>query len=628
MVIQDLSPYYHDTQQAQLKLAPVGDRLLAFSIDFFLFSPVIHLLLSFLLRKIEVLRVSAPDSLELISLFFVAAMITLIFVIAVQTVFLRMWGGTPGKLFLKLRVVSSTEGARLSLTQAIIRSVLWVFEALLFFVPFLEILSHAQRRALHDRGAETMVITLKASGDNGPHALESHFIRQVLMVFSLLVTCWIFFGVGRAYHLGLSGAFKKSDLVDAGNLCQYVDEDSANRVDEALGLFLADAVSDDCVLSEADFAMWTVDDTSKAWGFLAMAVVSRSDAKLSQAYLDKVCEHSPGSEPCGLANNFQDIGISKDDEVTRSSSLTAQVLRVMRMERDADFAKMPKALSELDHAALLPFKLKHQAQALWSEHSLDKARGVFEGGVLSVGSMAREEISAWMCIEELQLSCSPVQPSQACSELSKGTTKDDLEIAWAAIKSSVCSKTGEASTLTRYKGLFEKRKDFRKLVDVVVNPNQLNSDRQNAILQDLVENASGSVSRWALGEWIEHAHSSQSWEKILSVLKGTKRRDWVWQRQTLKAFQRSYAEQAYKQSYDFVDLVKGPLVKKWGLQEEELVATYKAGNLQRARQLAKAFPALNNGTADRRAPASSNRSPASEDSFTSVLQSLRSKESP
>jgi uncharacterized RDD family membrane protein YckC len=621
MVMRDLSQSFDASYELPPRLAPVGDRLLAFAIDFFLFSPVAHLLLSFLLRKIEILRISAPDSMELMSLIFVSASIVLCFAIGLQTVFLHFWGGTPGKLFLKLRVVTSPEGHSLSFAQALVRSVLWSFEALLFFMPFLEILSHRQRRALHDRGAETMVITLKSQGDSGPHPLERQFVRQILIVFSLLVTSWIFFGVGRAYHLGLSGAYKKSDLASAGSLCQYVNDDSSNRVDEALGLFLADAVSDECVLLEADFAMWTVDDVSKAWAFLAMAVVSRAEPSLSQAYLQKVCEHSPGSEPCKLSEAIQDIGGAEEDAVTRSSSLTAQVLRVMRMDREVDFAKMPKELKAIQHTGLLPFKLKHQVKALWAGHSLEKARGVFQGGLLSVGPMAREELSAWMCLEELQQSCVSDQRSMACAELAEGKTNDDLEIAWANIKSSSCLRSEEGTTLTRFKGLFEKRKDFHKLVEAVTNPNQWSSERQDAVLQDLVAHASGSVGRWALGERIERAQSADAWKSIFSVLEKAKKRDWVWQRQTLKAFERSYSEKSFKESHEFAGLLGGALIEKWDLQKEELVAAFKAGDVQRARKLAQKLPAVAS-TASRE----SSRSPASEDEFSSVLKSLRNTE--
>jgi uncharacterized RDD family membrane protein YckC len=185
MVIQDLSDHSASAPQTGLRLAPVADRVLAFAIDFFLFSPVVHLLLSLLLRKIEVLLISAPNSMELFSLIFVCLAATVFFVVIVQTLFLTFLGGTPGKLFLKLRVIplSGDSAVQLTLNQAFIRSLLWVVEVSLFLVPFLEVLSHSQRRALHDRGAETMVVTLKSKGDSGPHPLEVHLIRQVMLVF-------------------------------------------------------------------------------------------------------------------------------------------------------------------------------------------------------------------------------------------------------------------------------------------------------------------------------------------------------------------------------------------------------------------------------------------------------------
>ena len=45
--------------------------------------------------------------------------------------------------------------------------------------PFLEILGHDERRALHDKTSETWMISLKTDRlSQSPHAIEQHFVRQ------------------------------------------------------------------------------------------------------------------------------------------------------------------------------------------------------------------------------------------------------------------------------------------------------------------------------------------------------------------------------------------------------------------------------------------------------------------
>ncbi len=624
MVIRDLSFNSDENSSPRLRLASVADRLLAFAIDFFLFSPVVHLLLSFLLRKIEVMRITAPDSVELTGLMLVGLVLTVVFVISLQTVFLVLLGATPGKYFLKLRVrpidasFDSSASAKLSWPQALVRSVLWVIEVALFFVPFLEVLSHSKRRALHDRAAETVVVTLKAEGDSGPHKLESHFIRQVLVVCTLVVTSWIFFGVGRAYRMSLAGSYKKEELAESGQLCQFVDDKSNNRVDEALALFLADAVSDECVYLESDFALWGADSNAKSWASLAMAVVNKGDKKLSESYLQKTCEIAPENEACELSKYFLGKGSAPSSQLALNkiqplvgNSLSFKVLQAMSKERQSDFSGMSAVLQKIDHPALIPFKLKNQVKAYWAEHDFEKARGVFQGGLLSLGASSREEISTWMCLEEIQQKCTPAEVSSACRDLKTEGSSDDLEFAWAAIKSKDCSRSTEP-VLARFKELLTKRKDFKKLAETLLNEKQLSKSRQLAQFEDLALHANGILKRWALTEWIERASTNSSWEKIFKLLDESDRRDWTWQNQTIKAFTMSFSSGAYGFSHQFAGLLESDTIKRWSLEKQQLLAAFKAGDLENARSLAKSIRSESQA-----------RSPASNDELQQVLEQLR-----
>lgn len=594
MSVQDFS-FLEAKDDAQFKIAAISDRILAFAFDVFLFSPLLHLSLSPLLKKIQIFYISAPESLELMMLSFVAVITLVLEIIILQTVFVTKWGGTPGKLFLKLRVVSyGYRSPNVSPTQAFIRSLLWVVEATLLFVPFVEVLSHIKRRALHDRGAETMVITLKTEGDPGPHFVERHFINRSLGIFALILGAWMVFALGKAYELSASGTFKKRELMNSDSLCSVVPEDSENRVDVALGLYLADAASEDCVLSEADFALWTGHEKQKPWAQLAMAMVHKDDKKLSNAYLDQVCGHAPESEACALAKNFAESLKSKElvPQFKHAKSLTARVLNILKAESRSDYVDLQENLKQLGEPGLEYFKIKHQLKLFWSQSQVEMARGLFTAGVLSLPKDDRVDLAAWLCLEELQRDCHAGVQAEACRENqdlvnSYRQQKQSIvesQVLWSWLKTRECRGSSEPLPMA-FTNILEKRSGLRRLVEATRHDGQMDQMMRERVLGELAQKETGNIKRWAMLEWIKSAKQESSLEKIYEILAETNRQDLYWFENSLAAFRQAFALKKYELAVDFSDLVGDGHMVKHKLLKEQILALSEAGDLQRAKVL-------------------------------------------
>jgi uncharacterized RDD family membrane protein YckC len=72
-----------------------------------------------------------------------------------------LWGGTPAKLALGLRVVREEDGAPIDWAKSLVRNILRIVDGLFFYlVGFIIALSSAKTQRLGDKLAKTVVIKL------------------------------------------------------------------------------------------------------------------------------------------------------------------------------------------------------------------------------------------------------------------------------------------------------------------------------------------------------------------------------------------------------------------------------------------------------------------------------------
>ena len=151
------------SSQVGLRYASFETRLVALVLDvivllsvFLLFTAVAGLQL--LLRS-DFGDVDPPDSA-----FYLAAIIVLVYFFPFFPLyFLALWvwrGQTVGKMAMAIKVVRR-DGYRLGVGTALLRLVGYLFSTLLLFAGFLMIAFDRQRRGLHDRLADTLVVEPK-----------------------------------------------------------------------------------------------------------------------------------------------------------------------------------------------------------------------------------------------------------------------------------------------------------------------------------------------------------------------------------------------------------------------------------------------------------------------------------
>lgn len=180
MLFPDLSAPKASVEQASRKkpaVAFVGDRFLALLLDFLIFSPVVSFFIAGILRQTKMYFLFNAQSVEgYVSILFMVGF-GAVLTTFLHSVFLFFWQATPGQMFMQLRVYSyPVARGRLTYPQCLLRASLWSLSCLTFGIPFMEILSHPLRRAIHERASDTLVVTLKGQGDAGPLLLEEKFI--------------------------------------------------------------------------------------------------------------------------------------------------------------------------------------------------------------------------------------------------------------------------------------------------------------------------------------------------------------------------------------------------------------------------------------------------------------------
>ncbi len=151
----------HETERMhQINGAPLASfkaRAIAFVIDFslaFVFFAAIFILGARLLSSLGLLKVETNVNLE----FDLHHWYSLVFVVLYFGLFTYLGNGkTPGKWLLGIRVVSLAH-ERMSLWHSFERALGYGASALEFGFGFIQYFIHPNRRTVHDRIAETIVI--------------------------------------------------------------------------------------------------------------------------------------------------------------------------------------------------------------------------------------------------------------------------------------------------------------------------------------------------------------------------------------------------------------------------------------------------------------------------------------
>ena len=145
-----------------LRYASFETRLVAFVLDLIVLASFFALFVAFALLQL-LLRSDFGDDDPPDQAYYVAAIIVITYFLAfVPLYFVGLWawrGQTLGKMAVAIRVLR-TDGRPTGVGAALLRLVGYLFSTLLLFAGFLMIAFDRQRRGLHDRLADTIVVDL------------------------------------------------------------------------------------------------------------------------------------------------------------------------------------------------------------------------------------------------------------------------------------------------------------------------------------------------------------------------------------------------------------------------------------------------------------------------------------
>lgn len=591
------------TENNSAHIAPVLDRFLAFVFDLIIFSPLFGLLLTPMWAPIEKLQAGASQNLELIVFCVGLIFYGLFLVIIFQTFAIFWFQTTPGKYFFKIKVASEN-GLPITFHQALLRSFFWCVELVFLGIPFFEVASDMKRRPIHDRVAGTLVLTLKGAIDKGPHPLERHFIRQVLLITTVALFSWVFLFLGHFYKLAESGDFKKTELEAEEYLCPEVSSligKKEHRIDKAIAFFIADEIQAECLHSEADFVLWRPDSSQNDWAYLAKAYLVKKNPEIFEAYLNRVCEENEEGDACKIAQyeaNPNDQGLGKD---LIDKYLTAKVLDSISSFEAGNYSTAEKKFAELSKVKGFDYFSKSGlVKSLWALNKQERSMGAYQAAIDGFSLDNQLELAAWTCHEQLDEACNAtVKP--ACEDLKSILQKDnnssDAFTSLALIRENECRGVANQDW-RKFHALFEKKKDLFNFVRAIVNESKISPEQRNAILEDLAFRKTSVspqfIRRMAVVALSERMQSRRQIEKVVEFLKLRKKKDLSW----IKSYQRALHKLAElgqkKELSELLDLPGDELSLAYNLEEQKAQALI----------LAKDFSSLEKRLGGGRSPAS------------------------
>lgn len=519
----DASQEKREQPKRELTLAQPVDRVAAFVADLIIFLPIMAVAIAPFRRQAIEAQLSGREDAWAFAAFMGAGFALFAF-IAYQTFFLTLWSATPGKRVLGLRVEPLWgPGEKPRAFHALVRSLAFCFELLLLGIPWVAIFGNERRRSLHDRMADTIVVT-KGVRTSGPPTLAeasmaSGVVAAALTSLSLVITFQLL-----SFTSGASSEKLIADLEESGTLCEEVGASfrdwvpsrggkKPSRLEVAVTLFQAEAVNEECLKSEAEFALWKKTDELPL-AYLARGLAEMDKEEVAEAYMSKVCETALDSDACRAAN-LLNVAMKASTEA-EEDSVDAKVAEAQKeTEVDAIIAKIDEnsapylnvlAIQHLDQKPkdnrlldlvenfppqqiLGPFMASIRAKALWSLDRKDEARIAMRSSIEAFESTSRVELARWFCAAEISENGCSGQTEKTCGYLGSAVEHHeewlaDGRIAAAYLRAESC---GERLTAERLDQLQEKMGDSEAKAYVKALAHMAREKREGAvaILKDL-----------------------------------------------------------------------------------------------------------------------------------------------
>jgi len=140
-------------QRERLTLASINRRSVAFFLD--------ELIISILFYFIFADKFARAESIEvMIALINMLFLQVILLKVIYHTFFVWMYGATPGKMLLKIKIVSVEDFEKPNAMNSFIRAVVRIISEMLFYLGFLWAIFDSVNQAWHDKAAKTVVINV------------------------------------------------------------------------------------------------------------------------------------------------------------------------------------------------------------------------------------------------------------------------------------------------------------------------------------------------------------------------------------------------------------------------------------------------------------------------------------
>ena len=520
--------------KVRVELANPIDRVAATIVDFlFIIFPAI-LVLGAPYKK-DIVKSVLLENDEVFAIAFLALIfIGLICIWLYQTLLTYFYGFTVGKLFLGLRVKRIWSESHLSFYQCAVRSVVWIFEALLFFLPFLEVLSNVKRRSLHDRFADTIVISVRQKGIGKPSQLEQSFVNFIFaFIFVIVMSSITFYVPIILEQVKEVKRMEEFESLAEFEVCKKVTDSLENwptaekpeRIDVAMTLFAAEELTESCLEREADYVF--INEEESAVAYLANSFVYSENPSLSDKYLHKVCELDSRSTECKFSlfiNNWnKGAAQAVSESLSRLIKSNKEYVQVWLLRHHINNFNYDAALELVDRFKELPglsaFWTRQKSKIFWGLNRKKESRVAASVAYQSLNEADGVELASWICFEELESGCKAFE-AESCKKISNyfspaNETLQDPRIAISYIRYNECNGKVdyEKHILTHY------RSDLISVLEAMADFEQKSSNKAIGKLLELAEDESSHelVKFEALRRVLKLAENKKDLIKVFEI---------------------------------------------------------------------------------------------------------------
>jgi len=533
-----------ETNELPVQLARPLDRLAAAIIDVFILLIPLYILLSAPLKRVMMTSFILGSEPDFIATVLAMVALATVLLIGYQTGCHYFWGATLGKRIFDLRVVPMFSGEKLGFWDQFLRSAVWVFELLCLGLPWLSVFSNPKRRPLHDRLTDSIVVTRSPTGVRAPLDWERALVRglfaSLVAILSLSITIQIRGTIDKLKMEKSLAAIVDRDLGDCDVVSASADEDSLdphNRLKTAMTLYAAGLADRSCLESEVEGEIARQVSVAPIT-YLAQAFIYADDAEISNSYLDEVCEMAPGTVECSmsqLVTSWSDEDWPAVEEILTAAPQGSGYMEVWGVRHYMKQAAYPNALAALDrlqnNRELAEFSMAQRVKALFNFFKEPEAVAAYQQAVLALPTDQGEELSSWLCSQQLQNSCGARESSACAMALPSGATQEiDFERHAHAL-SHVLALECKGEQDIDYASFAEavKDPDWRLFFEANVKRQKEMKAASSELFAQLLQSESAPelLKVEAVRRWVKFASPNQMDKLVDSWLEFSSREGWV-----------------------------------------------------------------------------------------------------